>query len=108
MKVLHYAVFKDPRFDSRGGVDRMSYERESSLEDVPSKLSSTAGSDPKLNSGSLPERRLVRGGVRRRLLKQSRYDPQLDLSHNWPANPWMYSFVCGRRKYVRHSVSGDR
>ena len=50
MKVLLYAVFKDQRDATHEGLDRdfpcrrTGAERESSFEDVPSKLSSTADS----------------------------------------------------------------
>jgi hypothetical protein len=99
MKVLRYTVFNDQkvatpeRSRSRlsAGGDEAAFERESSLEDVPSKLSSTAGSRSELKLGSLPERSFpIRGSdVRKRSLNRSRRDPQLDISHNWPANPWM-------------------
>jgi hypothetical protein len=67
-------------------------ERESGLEGVPSKLSSAIlrrlPSRPKpgwkRSKNPLAERER-----RVRSLNRSRRDPQLDLSHNWPANPWM-------------------
>jgi len=42
------------------------------------------------------------------IVNRSRQVPQLDISHKWPANPWVNGFIRGRRKYVRYSVSGDR
>jgi hypothetical protein len=41
MKVLHYAVFNDQKGDFEAASIAYFDERESSLEDVPSKLSST-------------------------------------------------------------------
>jgi hypothetical protein len=107
MKVLHYTVFKGQR--SRAleshpiaylGAGEPASECESSLEVVPSKLSSTADSIDELYSSSIGPLHLLRRSGRNELEKVHAGDPQPSLSHNWPVDSWMSSIVCGRLKYV--------
>jgi hypothetical protein len=96
MKVLLYAVFKDRRNATLALPDRNHTKFESSSE----------GRSLKAEQCSLTTRHLFEGcrrvepasvgtpisrSAQTTLERRRAANPQLDLSHKWPANPWMRS-----------------
>ena len=135
MKVLLCAVFKDRERREPRATDCDFLERTSNSRVVPSKLSSTAcahslsptrrRSPAHVLTYASPAHSSMRkrdngtghfrsGGFcpssiwRKRCLKTSRRFPQPRLSLVGPGDPWSGGIVCGRLRYVRSRVAGDR
>jgi hypothetical protein len=101
MKVLRYTVFNDQKVATLEKPDRDIFMSglyrtlRTRIEPRGRSLKAEQYSreqirvETRLSSGTkLP---LLKGSdVRKRSLNRSRRDPQLDISHNWPANPWMH------------------
>ncbi len=115
MKVLHYTVFKDqevatasdrsiviiPKITPKRNRRTRIEARGRSLKAEQCSRYHTPSYTRSLSDGDLAI--AVRHEV-----QTSRRFPQPNLSHNRPEDPWRFGIVCGRLKYVRYSVAGDR